>query len=426
MHEAASPALPRQIGGFAAALLAFNGVVGAGIFALPGLISREFGAFGPWLFPLFGLLMLVVAVPLAAVAARFEISGGPQAYVSAAFGPFAGFQAGWLFTIAKATALAANAMVFASYAVGLFPGMDGNSLKSLVIVLLLLGLGVANWLGLRGAIRLLQWSSFFKVAPLLLFAAVGLALFWRDLPAPGPLPPLSTLETSALVIFYAFVGFENALVAAGETRDARRNIPRALMRTIIATAAFYLLIQLAFTAVAPDASEDAPMIGFGAAIAGGTGALIMTFAALASLTGNLHGNMMTTPRLLQAMAAARQLPRWFAKISPRYGTPSNGISFFTLAALALALSGGFVVLAVLGTVARLLLFLMVYAALPRLRAQAGERALPPGWLVAAMLLGSSVCLWALAQNEARAWWLLAAALGVGAILFGLARMAARR
>lgn len=413
--------LSRQIGGLAAALLAFNGVVGAGIFALPGLVAAEFGAFGPWLFPLFGLLMLLVVLPLAAVASRFDVSGGPQAYVSVAFGPFAGFQAGWLFTIAKATALAANATVFASYTAGLLPGLDGQAQKSMIVVLLLTGLGIANGLGLKGAIRLLQWSSLLKAVPLLLFAGFGLALFWRDVPAPGPPPPLSTLEASALVIFYAFVGFENAMVAAGETRDARRNIPRALVRTVVATAAFYFLIQLAFTAAAPDASEEAPMIAFGATIAGGAGALIMTLTALASLTGNLHGNVMSTPRLLQAMAAGGQLPGWFAAISPRTGTPANSIWFFTLAALALALTGGFVALAVLGTVARLILFLMVFATLPRLRARAGERARPPLPLLLATMLGVAVCLWALAQNEPRAWALLGAALGVGALLYAVAR-----
>ncbi len=411
----------KQIGGLAAALLAFNGVVGAGIFALPGLVSKEFGSFGPWLFPMFGLLMLLVVLPLASVASRFEVSGGPQAYVSAAFGPFAGFQAGWLFALAKVTALAANATVFASYAVGLVPGAASEAVKSLIVALLLLGLAFANWRGLKGAIRLLEWSSLLKAAPLLLFAILGLVMFWHMLPAPGPLPPLSTLETSALVIFYAFVGFENAMVAAGETRDARRNIPSALVRTVLATAAFYFLIQLAFTAVAPDASQDAPMIAFGAAIAGGAGALLMTLTALASLTGNLHGNLMSTPRLLQAMGDSGQLPGWFGRLDPRTATPGNAIWFFTLAALALALTGGFVALAVLGTVARLILFLLVYAALPRLRTQAGEQARPPLPLLLATLLGAAICLWALAQNEPRAWALLGAALGVGALLFAVAR-----
>jgi amino acid transporter len=416
--------LPRQIGALAAALLAFNGVVGAGIFALPGLVSAEFGAFGPWLFPLFGLLMLIVVVPLAAVAARFDVSGGPQAYVSAAFGPFAGFQAGWLFAIAKVTALAANATVFAAYAVGLIPALDNVAGRGLVVTLLLLLLGLANWRGLKGAIRLLEWSSLLKASPMLIFAGLGLALFWRELPGPGPLPPLSTVEANALVIFYAFVGFENAMVAAGETRDARRNIPRALVRTVAATAAFYFLIQLAFTAVAPDASTDAPMIAFGAAIAGTGGALVMTLSALASLMGNLHGNVMTTPRLLQAMAEGKQLPGWFARLSPATGTPGNSIWLFTLVALGLALSGGFVALAVLGTVARLILYALVMLALPRLRARAGERALPALPLTLATGLGLAVCLWAMAQNEPRAWLLLGAAVGIGAVFYALARRAA--
>lgn len=421
MADARGGVSGRQIGGLAAGLIAFNGLVGAGIFALPGLVWAEFGAFGPWLFPLFGLLMLVVVVPLAAVAARFDSSGGPMAYVLAAFGPAAGFQAGWLYYLAKLTALSANATVFASYAVGLFPGAGGGAAKAAIVLLLIGGLGAANWLGLKRAVRLLEWASFLKAAPLILFAVAGLVLFWDALPAPGPMPPLSALEASALILFYAFVGFENVLIAAGETKDARRTIPRALVQTICLTALFYFLIQLSFTAVAPQASDEAPMIAFGAAIAGTTGAVVMTLTALASLVGNLHANLLSTPRLSQAMAGQGLLPGWFGQVSPRHGSPANAILFFTLAAILLALSGGFVELAVLGTVARLLLFLMVYAALPRLRAQAGERALPNAALVGAMLAATMICLWALAQNEARAWVLLAASLAVGGLLFALAR-----
>jgi APA family basic amino acid/polyamine antiporter len=411
----------RQIGGLAAALLAFNGLVGAGIFVLPGLVFAEFGAFGPWLFPLFGLLMLIVVVPLAAAAARFDISGGPMAYVRDAFGPAAGFQAGWLYYLAKLTALAANATVFASYAVGLFPQADGAVQKALIVVLLLAGLGAANWAGLKRAVRVLEWVSVLKAAPLILFALAGLLLFWSALPAPGPLPPLSALEASALVIFYAFVGFENVLVAAGETKDARRTIPRALVQTILATALFYFLIQLAFTAVAPEARAEAPMIAFGAAIAGTAGAVVMTLTALMSLVGNLHSNLLSTPRMTDAMAAQGLLPAWFGRRDARFGTPANAILFFTVAAILLALSGGFVLLAVLGTVARLILLLMVYAAIPRLRATKGERAMPPPALLAIIGGATLICLWALAQNEPKAWVLLAASVGVGTLLYLVAR-----
>src|SRR5437870_3222097 len=99
--------LRRDIGLTGSAFLAFNGIVGAGIFALPGPLHETFGGFAPWLFPIFGLLALLIALPFARLAALFLQSGGPVAY-TAAFGPVASFQVGWLYYVAKVTSLAAN------------------------------------------------------------------------------------------------------------------------------------------------------------------------------------------------------------------------------------------------------------------------------------------------------------------------------
>ena len=157
--------LRRGIGPLGAALISFNGIVGAGIFMLPGLVHAEFGAFGPWLFPVFGLAMLLMVLPLAAAAARFDISGGPVAYVGTAFGPFAGFQAGWLYTLAKLTALAANANVFASYFTGLFPSLNAALAGPIVILLLIGTLVAANVAGVKQSVRLLGAVSVAKVVP---------------------------------------------------------------------------------------------------------------------------------------------------------------------------------------------------------------------------------------------------------------------
>lgn len=75
--------------------------------------------------------------------------------------------------------------------------------------------------------RLLALLALAKVVPLVLLAGAALWMFGPSLPPPGPMPPLSKLEASALILLYAFVGFENVLVPAGETRDARRTIPCA-------------------------------------------------------------------------------------------------------------------------------------------------------------------------------------------------------
>ncbi|TPE61175.1 APC family permease [Sandaracinobacter neustonicus] len=413
--------LTRGIGPLGAALIAFNGIVGAGIFMLPGLVHDRFGAFGPWLFPLFGCVMLMMVLPLAAVAARFDVNGGPVAYVASAFGPFAGFQAGWLFTLAKLTALAANANVFASYLTGLFPGLNAAIIGPLSMLLLIGALTAANVVGVKQSIRLLTAISVLKVLPVLLLVLAALWMFGGALPAPGPFPPLSQVEASALILLYAFVGFENVLVPAGETRDPRRTIPRALVLTLVLTTSFYMLIQFGFLAADPPASEDAPMIAFGAKVAGAAGALVMTLVVLASLTGNLHGNILSSPRLLFAMAERRVLPAWFGRVHARFGTPANAVLAFAGMALLLALTGSFVFLAVLGTIARLFLFLMVYASLPKLRRDAGERAMPDVGLTVVLLIATGLCLWAILQVEADAWAMLVGSVAVGTGLFFVAR-----
>src|SRR5918998_2820901 len=115
--------LRRDIGFVGSAFLSFNGVIGASIFALPATLYADFGAFSPWLFPVFALLVLVVAAPFAKVTSYFPMSGGPVAY-GATFGPFASFQLGWLYYVARLTALAANANVFVTYLAAFWPALE--------------------------------------------------------------------------------------------------------------------------------------------------------------------------------------------------------------------------------------------------------------------------------------------------------------
>jgi LPXTG-motif cell wall-anchored protein len=258
------------------------------------------------------------------------------------------------------------------------------------------------------------------VVPVLLLVAAGLWLF-GPVPMPGALPALSKVEASALILLYAFVGFENVLVPAGETQDARRTIPRALVLTLILTTGFYMLIQFGFLTVDPPSSNDAPMIAFGNSVAGAAGATIVALAVLASLAGNLHGNILSSPRLLFAMSERGVLPGWFGRVSPRFATPANAILAFGGVALLMALTGSFVWLAVLGTIARLFLFLLVYASLPKLRADAGERPLPPVGLSVVLALATLLCLWAVSQTERDAWIMLAGTALVGSALYLLAR-----
>lgn len=422
MSATRSPALERRIGALGSGLLSFNGIVGAGIFALPAALHLQFGAFSPWLFPIFGALILLIALPIAKLAALFSSTGGPVAY-TACFGRAASFQVGWLYYVARTAAYAANANVFAAYAAALWPALAAPAGRAAVIVALVALVTWINIVGVKRAIRALDVISLMKILPLLVLVVWALAQSGAVSLA-GPLPEFGALEAAALLTLYAFIGFENSVVPAGETKEPQRTIPRALVVTIVATAALYFAIQLAYVSVMPaGAAPDAPLAALAAVLIGPAGAIVLSLTAMASVAGNFLGSMTSTPRVTYALAEERTLPRWFASVSPRWHTPANSILFMGLVGGALALSGSFVWLAVVSTLARLFVYAASIAALPAARRAVGRTT---GYGLAALMLGGLlVCAWAAAQSEFRSWAMLAALLAVGALLYALAARSRR-
>jgi APA family basic amino acid/polyamine antiporter len=439
--------LRRDIGFLGSAFLSFNGMVGAGIFALPGTLYDRFGAFSPYLFPLFGMLVLVVAVPFARVAARHPVSGGPVVY-AAAFGPAAAFQAGWIYYVARATALAANLTVLVTYLAVLWPAL-GEGLPRAAIILAVCGLLVwVNIVGVRRAVQLIDALTLLKAAPLLFVAILGLVVAGGAIEAPSAVPPLSDLEAAALLILYAFIGFENSVTPAGETADPQRNIPRALLATIGGTALLYFLVQLSYVAVMePGAGGEAPMVALGEALMGPAGGLLLVAAAVFSLLGNVSGGLTGTSRTSYAMGRDGLLPGWFGQVSPRFATPANSIAFMGALIAVLALSGSFVWLAVVSTLARMFVYSISIASLaktPVIPAEAGtsgqevSAGLPeapafagvtgrPGpftWLM--IVPAVAVCVWAAAQSAWPSWRMLLILAGSGTLLYILARAGRRR
>lgn len=408
--------LERKIGLGGAVLLSFNGAVGAGIFAFPATLAADFGNFAPWLFPLVALGSLLIVIPFAASVSAFPESGGPATY-GRVFGRAAGFELGWIYYLARVSAFAANANVLIAYLGRWWPVLGDGMARALTLLAVTAALAAANIAGTKRALALLGGFTFLKTLPLLVVAIVALAMF-PPLPAPGPPPPLSEFEVGALLVFYAFVGFENVVVPAGETRRPGATLPRAILITIASIALLYFLVQLAFVAAFPagGADADAPLIDLGSRVAGPAGAIVLTLAAIFSLAGNLHGNMTATPRVTHAMAERGDLPRWFGRVHAGFATPANSIGFMAAVAALLALTGSFVWLAVVSTLARLVVYAATIAALPK--APGRPRLTEAHWLWGAA--GILLCAYAAAQADAGAWFTLGALALAGLLLYALA------
>jgi len=408
--------LERRIGLAGAILLSFNGVLGGAIFALPATLAADFGSFSPWLFPLVAVASLLIIVPFARSAGAFPESGGPAAY-GAVFGRFVGFELGWIYYVARTAAFAANANVLTAYVARWWTGADEGVGRAVLLLSVCAILAAINIAGLKRALAVLGGLTILKTVPLVVAALAVLALTipW---PAPGPMPELSRLEAGVLLVFYAFVGFENVVVPAGETKRPGTVLPRAIFVTIALTTLLYFLVQLAFVSALPGGASDdkAPLIDLGSWLAGPAGAVILTLAAISSLTGNLHGIMTSTSRVTSALGERGDLPRWFARVHPRFVTPANSIAFLAVFAAALALVGTYVWLAVISVLARLIVYAVTIAALPR----APGRGTVPRWHYALGTAGIALCAWASMQVEWEAWRTLGLLALAGAALYAFA------
>ena len=199
--------------------------------------------------------------------------------------------------------------------------------------------------------------TFLKMLPLLLLVLLGLPHLEPEVLISAELPSPGTLGETILILLYALVGFEGAVVPAGEGHNPRRDIPRALTSTVVTIALLYFLIQAISFAVTPDlASSETPLADAAQVLMGTTGAALLTLGAVFSISGNISASILSGPRMTYALARDGVLPAWFSHVSPRFHTPSNSVLFYGAISLVLALSGTFIWLAVMSTLVRLLAY----------------------------------------------------------------------
>lgn len=414
--------LKRDISRLGFAALTLNSVIGAGIFGLPAVAAARAGDFSPWMFVVCAVLTLTIVLSFARASSLVRETGGVIVYASHAFGPFIGFQTGWLTYLSRVTSMAANSNLLVTYLSWFWMPLDTQPGRGIALTAILMSLTWLNVVGVRNSIVAIYAFSVMKLLPLSLLVLFGLGkvdpatLFGAEWPA------LDEFGGTVLVLLYAFVGFEGTVVNAGEGRNPRRDLPRALVQTTLAIAVFYFMIQWVSIAALPDLPESRTALADVATVLFGTvGAVVLTLGAVFSIGGNIMTSILSAPRMTWALGLDGALPRWFAAVHERHRTPHHSIWFYGLASLALALTGTFVWLAVMSTLVRLTAYMVTIAALPRLAriTDAPDRVFPlPGGLLIpgiAMVL----CFWLILQAPASAWWTYLGFVVAGTGIYGV-------
>lgn len=394
--------LLRAVGRWQILGLSINSVVGSGVYLLPATAFALLGPYSVWGVLLAGLTVSLLVLCYAKAGSYFDVQGGSVLYARVAFGPFAGFQVGWMIWLTRIATAASLANGLAA-AIARFwaPAGEGGG-RLLVIAGSLLLLAGINIIGVRWAANVSMALVFGKLLPLVLF--VGIGLFHVDWGLAFGATPTAALDwrqtgQAALLLLFAYAGFENLSVAAGEYHNPRRNVPFALVAMIVLVTVLYAAVQLVAQGTLPGLATSTTPLADAAAMFGGEAlALLLTLGAALSILGTSNATMLLGPRFLHTLASDGYGPRVLAHVHPRLHTPAVAIAFQCALALALALSGSFVQLALLSMVTRLLAYISTSASVLVLQRRHGDRPgsfrLPGGALVpvAALVLSLAMLL----------------------------------
>ena len=404
--EPPGPGFDRAVSRWEIVGLALNDVIGSGVYLLPAAAAAILGPASLCAVLLAGFAVLLLVLCFAEAASHFDRPGGAYLYARTAFGELVGFEVGWMTWLARVSAVASLSAGFAQAMGYLWPATQAGWGRTWAIVLPVVLLTAINFVGVRSGARTAVTLAITKIVPLVVFVSVGMfAVSWSRATAGGPIDH-RRLGEAALLLLFAYAGFENIGAPAGEFKNPRRDVPFALVTQIVIVTLLYAAVQWVALGTLPGlATAKTPLADAARLFLGPWGGWLLTVGAAISILGSNSNTILTGPRYLFALAEDGYGPRALAYVHPRFHTPAVAIVVQSAIALPLALSGSFVHLAALSTIARLATYFGTAIAVPVLRRKlAGETSLrlPGGPLIP--IAASLVCIELAAGAAARDLW----------------------
>jgi APA family basic amino acid/polyamine antiporter len=419
-------ALLRAVGSFALTAAVINVIVGGGIFRMPSALATQMGAAAPLALVAGALAIIPIALCFAAVGSRVQVTGGPYSYLSATFGPFAGFVGGALMWISNFTSSAGVAAALSVQVASLLPAFAPPLPRALLLTAVYGGLFALNAFGVKLGARAITTLAALKLAPLFALAVAGMFFVdWSQVSfAIGDVPSWSALGASMVLVMFAYSGMETALVPSGELNDPARDVPRATMVAILLVVLLYLALQIVGQGLlgAELANSGVPVADTAGAL-WSPGRVLLLVTACISMTGFLMGNLFGTSRLVFALGRDGYLPGIFGTVSAAHRVPLWALAVHAVLAWLLAIAGNFDALALISGGAICLVYGLVSLAAWRAQSldlrERGDRpfVLPGGFLVPLLAIAAMVAI--VTTLTGKEWLAIGIALAVLVVSYAL-------
>lgn len=408
-----------------------NATIGAGIFVLPAAVAAGLGPAAPIAFIICAVAMALIVTSFAIAGSRVSLTGGLYAYVEVAFGSYVGFLAGVLLWLTNVLAVAGVASAVAASVGLIIPYAQAGLGRSLVLLVIFGSLALINIRGVRIGAGTVATLTVAKLLPLLLFIGVGVFFIRADAIGWSAWPGRDAVGQTVLLLIFAFMGIELALVPSGEVKNPSRTVPKSIFLALAITTILYMAIQLVAQGVLGAELAtfvDAPLAEAASRFLGNTGRTIILVGTAISAFGYVSGDILASPRTLYAFARNGILPAKMGDVHANFRTPHIAIGVHAVIAFGLAVSSTFQYLAILSNIAALLLYLLCCSASFELirrdvRSDGKPFSFPGQKVIPVVAL--AVVLWILSHATFYEFRVAAIVLGIASILYAANRFRMR-
>ncbi|HZQ69572.1 MAG TPA: amino acid permease [Terriglobales bacterium] len=355
------PDLVRDLGARHATAVVVGTIIGSGIFLVPAEMMQAVGSarlvYLAWLVG--GLLSFFGALTYAELGAMRPQAGGEYVYVRDAYGPLAGFLYAWTWFIIAKPASIATVTTGIVRILGTFPALSffssnwisqpiAVSYGQLVAISATVLISVLNYVGIRKAGEFQFVFTLLKVGIILAIVGLGFSFAggsWSNFAGSfaGAKGGIAGFMAALVAALWAYDGWNDLNMVAGEVRNPERNIPVALIAGVAVVGLLYILVNAAVQYVLPAfviASSPRPASDAIGLVLGPLGASVVSAAMAFSMLVTLNGTTMSGARVPFAVARDRYFFKALAAVHPRFHTPSVAIIVQALLSIVLLLLGG--------------------------------------------------------------------------------------
>ena len=320
----ASYELKRILGLRSAVIINLGAIIGAGIFVIIGIAAGKAGPAIILSIFISAIIAIFTGLSFSEIAQHISKEGGVYEYAKESFAPSAGFIGGTMWTFSNMIAISAVALSMGSYINSLFHLHLNLIIYGIPVIILF---AVLNMLGIKNSAKTLSILVGVNVVILIIFIVSGLFYFKvSDFTDFAPRGFTGIMEGSAL-IFFAFTGFSRITTVGDEVKNPEKNIPKAIIISIIISSALYATVAVVAIGLIPSSSLASAAAPLSAAIKVLHNPYLIVIIAVGGITataGVVLTGILGTSRVLFAMGRDREIPERFGKID-KFGTPLYSI-----------------------------------------------------------------------------------------------------